>query len=85
VMVAPQLVTLTEKSPVLSSYTPTIFLPAALAGPRAAAHAHAHSSVRSSGALAAMISQRRRGVAVRAPLRPKKDDGRRQKLNRRDD
>lgn len=44
VMVAPQLVTLTEKSPALSSYTPTIFLPAALAEPRAAAHAHAHSS-----------------------------------------
>lgn len=79
------MVTPTEKSPALSSYTPTIFLPAALA-------AHAHSSARSSGALAMIISQRRRSQsAVAVPcapsrgLRLKKDDERRQEQNRRDD
>jgi hypothetical protein len=82
--VAPQLVTPTEKSPALSSYTPTIFLPAAaLAEPAAAAHAH--SSARSSGALAMIIGQRRMSQsAVAVPcapsrgLRLKKDDERRQ-------
>jgi hypothetical protein len=40
---APQLVSLTEKSPFLSSYTPTIFLVAS-AGPVASAQAARHSS-----------------------------------------
>lgn len=54
---APQLVTLAEKRPVLSSYTPTIFLPAgaaALAPPTAAAATQQHSA-RSSGAGARAI------------------------------
>jgi hypothetical protein len=48
---APQLVSLTEKSPFLSSYTPTIFLVAS-AGPVASAQAARHSSARNSSCLA---------------------------------
>jgi hypothetical protein len=55
--VAPQLVTMTEKSPFLSSYTPTIFLPSALAPPRAAATATQHSA-RSSGVRSIIVGQR---------------------------
>jgi hypothetical protein len=48
-IVAPQLVILTEKSPFFSTYTPTIFLASA---PSANAKAARHKSARNTGALA---------------------------------
>ena len=60
---APQLVTLTEKSPFLSSYTPTIFLASAASAPVASAEAAMHSSARNSSRLA-IGDQRRLAEAV---------------------
>ena len=59
---APQLVSLTEKSPFLSSYAPTIFLVAS-AGPVASAKAASHSSARNSSRLAIGVGTWRPAMA----------------------
>jgi hypothetical protein len=54
ITLAPQLVSLTEKSPFLSSYTPTILLASAGPGASAQAARHTHSSARDSSRLVAI-------------------------------
>ena len=63
--VAPQLVIFTEKSPFLSTYTPTIFLASA---PAASAEATRHRSARNTGALAIGLARRKKTTAQKMPV-----------------